>query len=74
MIEHLYRALACEYGLKLPTNDPQRLIQRLHKARREAQDEQLSSLIIAVSRTDPQGEVWIVQKPKESGDSNAQEV
>lgn len=62
MVEFFYAALASPRGIVLATQDPQALTQQLHKARREHGDPTLSSIIIARSRTDPAGEVWLIKK------------
>lgn len=65
MREHLYRALTTPQGIALTTDDPQRLIQRLNAERRKANDPNLKSIVIATSRSNPTGEVWLVRKPEE---------
>lgn len=72
MREHLYRALASKNGIALVTDDPQRLIQRLNAERRKANDPQLKMVVIATSRTNPTGEVWLMKKEPEGAEEARQ--
>lgn len=66
MLAFLYRALASPVGIVLSSADVPADIQKLHKARREANDPDLKALTIMVSRDNPSSEVWIAHQPKES--------
>lgn len=62
MREFLYQALASDRGIVLETDEPDRVIAKLHAARREAKDPDLKVLVIAKSREKPESEVFIAKK------------
>lgn len=72
MREHLYRALASKNGIVLTTDDPPRLIQKLNAERRKANDASLKQIIIATSRTNPSGEVWLIKKEPQGAQEDGQ--
>lgn len=61
-LELWYRALREPIGIKVFTNDAQRLKMRLYKARAEADDPDLMQLMIQTSPLNPTGEVWITHQ------------
>jgi len=59
MIEHLYSALRSPYGIKVKTNNVERLRQRLYTLKKE--DPQFSVLSLVPSPLDPEI-LWIVKR------------
>lgn len=64
----LYQALSAEIGIVLDTDDVQLLIQKLHAAKRNANDPSLDCLVIMKSREKPESQVWIAKKEQKSGE------
>lgn len=58
----LYSAFEHPFGIVIQTNDPDRLKQKLYAERRSSGDPVLEQLILCTSRTNPEGEVWVVRK------------
>jgi hypothetical protein len=67
VIHLLYQALGTDKGIEIETDNVQLCVQKLHAARRKANDEALEDLVIAISRTDPTSKVWIIRKNEEPG-------
>ena len=65
LMEFLHRALASPTGIVVRTNNAELLRNRLYTCRRQAQDPQFEGLSILLSRTNPQGEVWIAKNGKD---------
>lgn len=66
-VEFLYRALEARVGIVVETSDPKHLQQKLYAARRESQNPDFQALTFALSRTNPQRELWIVKKALPNG-------
>jgi len=64
MIELLYEALDKEIGIKVATDNVERLRQKLYQFRRE--NPIFEPLSFIVSPTNPNGELWIVKRHAES--------
>lgn len=58
-LELWYSALHSPKGLLVQTTDVERLRARLYSARKNADDERLEALMLIVSPTAPQSELWI---------------
>lgn len=66
LIKMWYDALATKVGIRIKTPDPGQLKAALYKARAKLGDPALKELTIYVSRSNPQEEIWIVQKGAEA--------
>lgn len=64
MIELLYKALEEEIGVKVATDDVERLRQKLYRLRKE--NPTFEPLSFVTSPTNPNGEIWIVKRHAES--------
>lgn len=62
LLEWWYRALNSTFGIVIKTNDPLLLRQKLYLERSKAKDPTLQGIILAESRKDPSGELWLVKK------------
>lgn len=60
--EFLYRALEAPLGIKVTTNDPEGLRQKLYAARSKAQNPDFEALTFSPSRSKPQSELWIIRR------------
>lgn len=58
-VELLYQTLHAEIGIVVQTPNPEKLRQKLYKARKE--DEAFGNIRILISRTNPQNELWLVK-------------
>lgn len=61
LLEFWYSALRSPKGVVIETDDPERLKQRLYKARTEAYDTDLDGVSIVQSPTTP-NQLWLVKK------------
>lgn len=59
----LYRALVAPYGLAVKVSDVKLAESRFARAKQLSNDAQLANIRIFSSRTDPFGELWIVNAP-----------
>jgi hypothetical protein len=57
-----YDALASEHGVIIETDDPNAVKQRLYAVRAESQDEDLKSISIVTSPTNPERDLWLVKR------------
>lgn len=71
-LELLHLALEHPLGIAVPCSDPKLLKTRLYKARADALDPRLACITISVSRTNPDGELWIVRKPDEAPEAHTE--
>ena len=62
LLEHLYEALASEYGVVVETNNVKLTVHKLSVLRTQHSD--LACISVCTSRTNPTGEVWLVKKPE----------
>lgn len=60
LLEALFTALNSEHGVVVSTSNPVLFKQKAYMLMKEHAE--LSALTLATSRTDPNGEVWIVKK------------
>lgn len=60
-----YEALGHPIGIAVPTNDPQRLRQRIYAERAAAKDPLLDCLALRISPSNPTGELWITKEKVE---------
>ncbi len=67
-LELWYTALHDPVGLKIQTNDADRLKQKLYQARKSADDPNLSLLTVLTSPLHQQTEVWIAHRNQEPTD------
>tara|TARA_R110000868_G_scaffold274194_1_gene533414 strand:+ start:842 stop:1051 length:210 start_codon:yes stop_codon:yes gene_type:complete len=56
----LFSALAAEFGLRIQTNNPELLRQKLYSARKT--DETFSALTFLPAPNNPTAELWIIKK------------
>lgn len=72
LLERMYEALRSPLGIVIATEDPERLRQKLYALRKERQerDPQLADLSFLPSRTNPQGELWILKRRSTSSEEN----
>lgn len=63
-LHHLYKALATPGGIVIQSNDPEKLRMKLYAERRAANNPDLDLLTISLSRTNPTGELWIMNRSK----------
>ncbi|RMD51691.1 hypothetical protein D6827_01650, partial [Candidatus Parcubacteria bacterium] len=68
LLDILYSALHEEYGIKVATEDAERLRQQLYAARRKAGDPDLENLSISISPLSPQTELWVINKKGTTND------
>ena len=61
VLHHWYAALSSEHGVELACSDAEAVRLRLYAARREAKDEDLEQIGIAISPFDPT-RLWLVRK------------
>lgn len=61
-VELLYRALDAPIGIAVRTSNPELARQKFYQARRDARNPQFEELSIVPSRTQPESELWILQK------------
>lgn len=59
IVEYWYRALRERIGLKIATNDADRLRAKLYAERKKIGDPQLDVLMLHTSPLNPKGELWI---------------
>lgn len=62
MRDLLYACLDASIGTVISCDDPAAVIQRLSRERRESNDPILETIQISQSRTNPDGEVWLINK------------
>lgn len=60
MLEYWYQALESKFGIVVKTDNVSGTLQRLYKARKEANDPALSELHLRRSPVDPEA-IWIVK-------------
>jgi len=60
LIELLYQALEAEIGIKVETNDVEKLRQKLYRLR--GKDPLFEHLSFIVSPTNPNAELWIMKR------------
>lgn len=64
LLELMYAALREPLGLKVATNDPDRLRKKLYQARARSNDPNLMILTFSASRTRPNSELLIIRRKK----------
>lgn len=72
LLELMYAALREPLGLKVMTNDPDRLRQKLYQARNKSGDPQLLALTFSASRIKPDSELLIIRRKKIEEQDNGQ--
>lgn len=60
-IEYWYLAVNSQYGIRLETNNPKNLMNRLYAVRAEIQDPALAEFSLAPDRLNPTGALLIVR-------------
>lgn len=63
----LFQALTAPYGIEVPTNNAEKLRQDLYAARKA--DPSFACLSFILPPTDPQGLLWIIQRPEKTDGS-----
>lgn len=58
-VQLLHKALASPLGIAVKTNDPIHLRKKLYAERKHVPDS--TTLVFAISRTDPDNELWIMK-------------
>ena len=62
ILELLYQAFHSPLGLRVPTDDPERLRQKLYQVRTQEGSPELATLSFVQSPSNPTGELWIVKR------------
>ena len=68
VIDLWYQALRQPFGVKVDTNDAERLKARLYMARKDADDPALAALMIQTSPLNPTGQLYILHREIEIPD------
>lgn len=61
-----YDALASEHGVIIETDDPNAVKQRLYAIRAASADEDLKSISIVTSPTNPERDLWLVKRTEDA--------
>lgn len=62
LLEALYAALHSAHGIRLTTNDRDKLRQAIYRARREAMDPALDAIGVVYGAGADPNELWLVKK------------